>query len=530
MGRLTRALVFLPLLFAFLAPPVVRAQSGGSSPGEIWAEGVGLVSQGLAFGDHGGQLFAVSDDVQFARLFSSYDAINPTPLLTIDVGFDWFKGMAVAAAETDTCLAISFQLATAFSLKGTLSCWSSASPEPRWTYAFAPTGFLYPDCDVSRDGRVIVSSFTTEAAPGMNEFRVHDPETGAVTKLLQYPLQTPSGRFDLSPDGTVLAHSGGYSAPSTFVIELATGQVLLSTPGEIPPEQALSHRGEVLVVREKVPDVAWHLRVFTREGNSYVERFDVVTPPTDAPQDFAVSDDGAVVAAGWHDTTLSSGKAVLRAYDGLTGSLLMEREFVGGLLDNTVTDVELSADGSRLAFGIWGAISAADVPELTVWAPLQDALVAAFPATSATLEVALSADGARVAAQRTNGHPNQGYSATAVRLYDAGGADLTLKGVPKVGAPLAFSVYGEPGDDALLLAAPALAAAPIHVGAGGPLLLDAGSLVIVGAGTVGPLGVFTAQLAVPPSAAFVGVTAYVQGATSGPLTLGDTLLQVTVVP
>jgi hypothetical protein len=527
MLALPRALVLLS--FSLLAAPALPAQAGGSAPGEIWTDNVGLSAHGIAFGDHGGQLFAVTE-LSKASLYSSFDAGDATPALQSDVGiYSWFEPIAAAAAEDDTYLAISNDQVGPFTLQATLNCWSSSSPEPRWSHILGTYSFIDPCFDISRNGQVIVSTILDEVSPEMHLTRVHDPATGAVTRLLQFPLQTWASHFDLSPDGTVLAHSSQDGTGSTLVIPLATGQVSFTTPGSIPAKQALSQRGDVLVVREHVAQQAWHLRVFSREDGAYVEKLDVVTPATQAPADMAVSDDGSVVAAAWHDSDLAPGKALLRAYDVATGALLLEHEFVGGLLENAVGDLELSADGSRLALGIWGAISAADVPELTVWAPWQGELVAAFPVSAAVFDVAVSPDGARVAAHRTSAHPNQGYLSTSVRLYDTGGADLTLQGVPSIGGALTFHVYGEPGDGALLLAAPALAAAPIPIGAGGALLLDPAALVVVAPGTVGPFGIFSASLAVPPSATLVGATAYLQGATTGPLDLGTTLLHVTVL-
>ena len=507
------------------------APAPGTPPGPLWVSQVGTGTFGLAFGDGGGQLFVAGTHGE-AYLYSSYDPDPPEPFATF--ALDGYDGLAAGADTTDLYLAAGFDIVGPTTSQGYMLRCDSSSPLPLWKYSFTPQLLSFPAFDLSRDGETVVSSFVLDVPP-TNEFRVHDPDTGAVTRLLTYPLLDYSSRLDLSPDGSVFAHSPYDGTGSVWVHDLATGDVRFTTSGSIPEKQALSRRGGVLVVRERVVGVAWHVRVFVRGPGGYVEVLDVPTPDTEVPGDVAVSDDGSVVAAGWYDVTHSHWLAKVRAYDAHTGDLLMERELAGNPLSplpNVVADLELSADGSRLALGVWGAgviPSSGSVSELTVWDPKADANVASFPDWGTVFEVALSADGTRVACHRLSVHASSGYTATFVQLYDVGGADLALHGVPAIGGPLTADVYGPAGATAVLLAAAGLASPPI-VGGAGTLYLDPDTLGVVALATVGAGGIGQLGLTIPSAPALVGLTLFLQGATLAPASLGHTTLQLTLLP
>ncbi|HZM00653.1 MAG TPA: hypothetical protein VFD43_10415, partial [Planctomycetota bacterium] len=506
-----RALVLPSLLLVVLAGAVRPGEGDGAPPpgtppGQVWASEVGTLGPfDLAFGDGGGQLLVVGTGGK-AWIYSSFDHDPPTAFSALDL--DFYGGLGAAAGDTDVHLTVTYDVLDIFTSQGHLRCYGSASSLPLWDFVFAPQLFSSPGIDVSRDGQTIVSYFVLEQPP-TNEFRVHDPGTGAVTRFLHYPIQEYTGRFDLSPDGSVLAHSSNDGTGNTFVIDVASGDLLFTTPGTIPGEQALSRRGGVLVVRQREVGVAWHVRAFVRGPAGYVQVLDVPTPDSEWPGDMAVSDDGRVVAAAWYDGALSPWLATARAYDVPSGALLLERELAANPLSplqNAVGDLELSAGGERLALGVWGGgtiLPSGTVSELTVWDPQADALVASFPASGTVFEVELSADGSRLAAHRLPGHANSGYTTTWVRLYDVGGADLALHGVPSVGGSLTAEVFGPAGATAALLAAAALAPQPLVVGGAGTLFLDPATLAVAGVAPVGAAGSAPIGLAVPAAPALV---------------------------
>jgi hypothetical protein len=255
----------------------------------------------------------------------------------------------------------------------------------------------------------------------------------------------------------------------------------------------------------------------------------VSTDTSELPLAMAVSDDGRVAAAAWHDSDVPL-KFTVRAYDVATGALLLERTPGAAFGQNNYAgDVALSADGSRLAVGSWGNGSSGPA-ELVVYDPWNDVKLASFPVNGSVFDVELSADGSRLLAQRIGNHASQGHNQKLIGLYELGGADLSAVGVPALDETVQLDVWGPVGAPALLLLAADLAPSPLPSAGAGWLLLDPDTLLIVDAGVVGPGGSSSLALAVPPVPAIVGLSLFFQGAVAAPLALGETSLKLTALP
>lgn len=524
-------LAVLPLLVPLASPGDVTAMQLGAPPAAItsahklWSFNVGTSTPGLALGDRGEQVVLIPYSGGLT-LLSSSDVPIPVPIWeSLDANN---VGAARGADATDAYLASRFDIVGHTTSEGTLMLFRSSSPAPVWSFGFEQQLFSTPLYDLSRDGQVVVSLFDSDGSLE-HQLRVHDPTTGAPTALFTYPIDTYAARFDLSPDGTTAAHSAYDGLGSATLVDVATGAVVLTTPGSIPSEQALSDGGEVVITREKQAGIGWNVRVQSRATGSWETRVLVSTDLSEYPQDLALSDDGAVAVATWHDDDLPL-DVTLRAYEVATGALLLERTLGGAVgLENYVGDVAVSADGARIALGTWGN-GGSGPSELVVYDTWADTTLASFPAGGSVFDVELSADGRRLLDHRIGNHATQGHIQTFVELHDLGGADLFVVGAPRVGAAVEFHVLGPAGHSALLLLAAGLLPTPLPVGAGGDLLLDPGTLLIVDFGPTDGGGESWRALPIPPLPVLVGQVVFAQGATTGPKALGRSWIGITLLP
>jgi hypothetical protein len=228
---------------AQVKPPAALATT---TAGQVWIHTVGAGTPAMALGDEGGQAVVLSSGSM--ELLSAFDGTPPQPVWAVP-GVD-ISVFARAAKSTDVYLASLLEVVGPTSSQGTLMLYTSASPTPVWSHVFATQAISAPLFDVSRDGQVVVSVFDDDASL-THEFRVHDPVTGAVDLLHTFPSQTYTNRFDLSPDGSTMVHSRHDGQGMAYLIDVASGAIVLATPGSIPPDQALSNGGDAIITRDR---------------------------------------------------------------------------------------------------------------------------------------------------------------------------------------------------------------------------------------------------------------------------------------
>lgn len=491
-----------------------------SSGGLLWSHDAGPGPSYVVLGDRGGQVFLDSDQSGIS-LLSSFDSDPPVPVWESPL-----IGEHVAARERDAYLLFYSVAVDAQTAHSVIHLFRSGSNDPQWTFEFPPQGFSYAVAGISRDGRVVASVFRDVNLP-QNELRIHDPDTGVATSLAILPPSAHPGRMQLSPDGSLAAMSAGYDGP-VFVIDLATGSIVFSTPGFLLGRQAISEAGRALVVVERTYGVRWHLRVFVREGNGYRRTLDRTSPFDTPPIDAVVSDDGSTVAACWYRDG-APGRTIVRAFDVATGTPTMERILAVPGLDNWPRDLAISADGSRFVVGSQGN-GLGSVAELAVYSPRRNQPLAEYFPGGSVLGVDISPDGDRFVAVRAPAHFDQGYDHTDVEMYELGGEDLVVRGRPSIGETVAFEVDATPGATAFLLSAPRLAPDPIVLPGVGTLVLGPSLLQSARLGPIPPGGVGTYPFAIANDPALVGRTTYHQVLTVNPRALTDDWVQLTVLP
>ena len=492
---------------------------------KVWAVNVLSSSHSMVFLDHG-SLIGMVPSGGGLDIWSAFDSLPAAPVWSAPI-IDNFN-FASSAEGTDRIMAGSVVIDFPSTSTGTLHMFDSTGPEPIWSFPFAPQFLSTPFHRMSRDGSVVVSMFDADAT-SIREIRVHNPDTGAVMRQYDHPIEIWANRFALASDGAALAHSRHSGLDTTTVIDVGTGAILFEAPGTLPVRGGLSAGGQDVVTRELEEGVGWHLRVFSRASGSWQTMLEVTTPESAPPSDMALSADGRVVAAGW-PVPGEPLQAMFRAYDVAAGALLMEHvtQPTFGNQDK-ITGLSVSDDGNRVAVGKWGA-GGQGPAELIVYDPWADSVVASMAPGGSVLGVRLSADGRRVLAHRTNVHAQFGYSASWVELWELPGEDLRVRGTPSLDEQITIDVFGTVGHPALLLAAAGLAATPIPASTGGALLLDPLTLIAVPIGSIAGDGSATRDLDIPPLPSLVGLALYLQGATLSPLALGHTWEKVSILP
>lgn len=503
-----------------------------SAPQRRWYRSASSNSAPFALGQHGTLAWMVANG-SLPELLSAFDTHPPTPVWASDPA--WILQPMNAAAEADLLLMGHAEIIQGSSLGTTVRAYTSSSTTPLWEQVFEPQFFAVPFADCSRDGQVVVSLLDADM-DGQREIRRHDPATGAVLSLQTMPVDTWTARFDLAPDGNVYAHSGYNGLGDTTLRGVASGAVLLQTPGSLPEEQALSHDGRVVILRERISTdpYQWTVRVMVQSAGVWTTVVEDTQPLEVQPTDMAVSHDGSLAAASWWDPA-DPYQVLVRAWDVASGELVFERTPGSGVtpglgvLQNYPADLALSDDGSRLALGSWGA-GALGPAELIVWDVDDQAQLATFPLAGSVMALDMSPDGERLLVLRLGTHNHQGSSVRLVELYEVGGADLLADGPPVLGGQTTLTLHGAPLQPAWLLVSPALLPTPVQAGLAGLLQLDPNGLLLVPAGLADGDGRAQMVLDVPLEPILVGLALQTQGASGAPLQLGANTLALTVLP
>jgi hypothetical protein len=168
------------------------------------------------------------------------------------------------------------------------------------------------------------------------------------------------------------------------------------------------------------------------------------------PTRLALDADGGTAAIGWWNFT--TGTSVrLEVWDVELGERLVHRIQSGGpgALQNFPQSVELSADGARAAFGLWGAGDAQPDALLVDVALDEDVLAIDLPGS---VEAAvLDPSGTRLALAVKDAHANAFASTGAVMLVDSGERDLQLVAQATPGGKLSLAA-NRPGQQFTMFA------------------------------------------------------------------------------
>jgi hypothetical protein len=477
----------------------------------------------VSIGDHGNQVFVHDFPEDSVVLLSAFDADPPSFVWMAALGTEAWWPQLASANVNDIHVALDRRLRPEELVTPTLSKYTSSSSAPDWLYAFRTLkdGLVgVPMVDISRDGQVIVAACSFADTWDV-EVVFFAPDSAVPRSRMV--LAEPQGHLhglDLSPDGTTLLLSR-YSM--SYLIDVATQSVVFATLGVAPWRQALAEKGRVFVLAEsKVAYDYKPLLVYERALGSYAQVFSVQLPGKNVVQ-AALSDDGSTIASAWVDK-LTLADSVVLAVDVSSQSRTMMRELEGPMGTwSYPMDMAISADGSRFALGGSGPA------ELGVYHRSRDEPLFEIDERTYVLDLDLSPDGQRLVALRAPDYGSPQAFSMEVDLFDMGGEDLFVHGVPSAQSEVTFELHGSPSSSALLLRARSAAPAPINMPGIGTLFLSPGSLAVQSIGEVPLSGVLFAPVVLPGVLGLVGESQYYQALTLQPRKLSTDWVKLTLL-
>lgn len=482
----------------------------------------------VSVGNDGTQVFTEIGSFSTQRLlFSGSDQQPPTPVWQ-DAGTVLHLNQAVDSSErSDVHVVLHQEQAPGGTFRrAVVEKYTSASGDPDWEYVFPVDIYNHPytSVRVSGDGTRIVAV-------------VHDTQQNrAIVTVLTASGPVPERTFlvdtfgpfkalELSDDGTTLAlHSG----TRLSICDLDLGQVLFQ---QFYFGALYLGALDVSADGDRVATSGGSkVFVYERNSTSYNQVHVIDLGATSFNFDLELSADGDRLAYGKNDSQHPSDAKVFLE-DLSTGQLLVSYTQTGvGGLSNTVGEIELSPSGETLAAGLYGDGNGTQ-PEVLVFEAGSNAPVAWFDAPGTVLALELSHDGSKLAVGAREGHNSVFGGGGGYYFLDTCSEDLSLTGVPSVGDTVRFGHQAPPGTPTRLLYSSSLAAEPRVFGSAGTLYLNENSLSFMpGVSIAGGNGVSTTLYSIPNSSALIGTTLYFQGFGLRPRDLTEDYVKMTILP
>lgn len=481
--------------------------------------GQGWIGTAVALGFRGTHVFTETNkNAMAAHVLSVFDVDPPTPVWSAPAPTTDARKV-VSAELTDLHVVIHEQL-LASGRRAEVIARNSISPQPLWSYVFAPTITTGCDVAVARDGSVVVAAISRDDL-GQVDVAVLDPEHGTQLSYTSIAVGGPLRGFELSGDGALLVFTANSEA---YVFSVAQHQVVFSADvGTSLDSVGISGDGSVLAFG----GYNW-MRVLEQAGALWSPTYTRFVPGANYVSALDVSDDGSTVAYGftYYDTFLS---VRVEALDVIDKVVTMSDVALGiGPWQALVSDIAVSADGERFAVGTWGDAGGL-IGELRYYSSTSDTPLVSFDLAGSVFDVDISADGRRVAAAGKAMHANVLGLGGAITFYDTHESDLTLQGAPRIGTTPVFEIHGAPGKLAWLLRAE-LAADPPFRTSSGMLYLDRFRIEAKPCGPIGPAGIALLPFQLSSAPGLVGATLHFQGLTSPPASLTRDWLSLTILP
>jgi hypothetical protein len=524
-----------------------RGPSGGGSnaavvaPGPIWqnlAYQEGLTPKCVAIGNAGTLVFTEMEGYNtYTRTLSSSDH-NPTSPVSQSSPYYFQRSCVVRAAEqTDVRVAFAYAEAT-----NGATCYpvvrksSFTTPGQDWTFAFpfsvsnsesSPLGL-----GVSRDGQTIVATVYNRLQ-NKQAIAVFQPGSGTpvyYNEMLTYyqPMNTA-----VSADGSTL-----YIVSQLYTLLFDTQHhtnAYFSSNFEYPYSGMAINADGTVFAKSFAAD--HRVEVYHKNQSTY-SLFATLPAGNLGPcAALALSDDGNTLAAGYNTLPNVETNVVFDLSSAPGHAVFQDAVGGDGPYWNTATAVSIAKDGSSFAVGLTGSLSGS-TPQLLAYArdPAAQAWSNVLQAhlCGSCVDIALSADGTKVASAALRGHADQPLGGSEVDLYRVQPQDLVLDGIPQEGSQVAlhFSPSFQVGAGApvTLLQAPDLASHGQVLAGSGTLFLDRLSTHAAAATHVDSSGNATFTLSLPAGSTAIGTTSYYQALCMSPRQLSQSWVNVTIVP
>lgn len=514
----SRGLLRLALLSAAASPAAAPFPSDPFAAGERWQHAPSApatwIPRDVAFVGDGEFVWAApAVGTPHVALYASAEIADPAQPLLADHAYAGAIGPVLVAAgdELDELFALAQFPAPTSAVRRTLvhgydagSAVGAASVAPRWTHDLGVLVNGSAALAAGADGALVLAAAVDVLRA---EVLLHwlDGASGALVEE-QRVAGASLRALAVSADGTRAALTCG---TRTLLFELGSALPMLELPLLLPTEAlALDASGTSLAVGDGA-----EVRVFAEYGGGFGLALARSGAKDELATRVALSDSGGVLAVGWWDALLGDAVRceVFEVASGWRRNELVQSGAV--LLQNYPVALDVSADGARVALGLWGADDAR--PELVLLATGVAQPLLELDLGGSVLALDLAPDGTRVALGRKDAHANLFSTTGAVVLADTGERDLQLLGATRPGGTLALAArLPEPGQ--ALFGVGFVAGTPlVFPGIAGVLRLD----------PFGPLGLWSAAsgpgnradltLVLAPDASLVGLPLAAQAASLG---------------
>ncbi len=516
------------------ATPSSPTANGGTTvlpivaSGAVWSHESGLegwVPRTVSTGSAGTQVFtSVGPLTDYTRTFSSFDQNPPLPILQY-VSPTPTLHHQVASADTMDVHAEVFDVDSGQPglRRVVVKVFSPTVAGANWSYNW-PTltnGHDKIAVRISRDGTKVVA-FVYNIYTNRVDVASFGPTSAAPVSTFAADIGNTFNAIDLSADGTKVVLT---SSLRVQVHDVANGSVLYTSIPFVTLYSSLGisgdgscfafgTNGQVRVFRRNAStgqySAAYTLSV---AGQNYCDRLDV-------------SDDGSTLVAGFNYMDTFRRVDVV-ALDLTNYTTLWTDTIVGqGAWQNVVSDVAVSANGSRIAGGLWGDELGA-APEIRTYRRTSATPLRSIDLPGSVYDLDLSADGRRLAVASKATHANVAAGGGRVQLYEVENLDVGVAGIPHVGGTVQVHLRGTPGHPAVLFTSPTLMGTPQTFPNIGTLFLSRTGLGVLPVGTFDASGDAFVNL---NTGSTVGATLYLQGYSSSPRRLGHDWVRLTVVP
>jgi len=223
----------------------------------------------------------------------------------------------------------------------------------------------------------------------------------------------------------------------------------------------------------------------------------------------AIAADGSTYAAAWWKFQALD-ELRFEVYDGASHGILNRVLQVGfpGSPQNSPSAVEISEDGSRIAFAAWGRGDQA--PEVVLLARGQARALLEIDLPGSAMGLALDRRGRQVAVLTKSLHANQFGSTGEVRLYSTGEGDLELSAPARLGRTLEVAARQAGSELALFLVGTRAGTPTFPAGTEGALWLLRNDRLRVMARPVDQGGNADLSMPIPAGPAWLGASLSVQ--------------------
>ena len=511
---------------AWIVGALVVGLAGPAAGQERWSYSSGEASwsgRDVSLGNYGTQVFSELGAGYPTQLLSSFDQDPPAPVWTT-VGELAFNHSVASAERRDLHASLRHENHPDYSSlrNGWLRVFTSESPDPIWSARLSTwiASHDLSDVFITPDGEQIVTAvFDTGSFKLDLEF--FRPDSSIPFKTLELDI---GGRFyalEITDNADRMYVATGLDSQ---VYELENGTRLARTylSGQVYNGHGFAGDGSYYAI-----GTSGGLRVFREQSDgSYAAHF-VHSVPYDAfCNAIAISNDGSTMAAGFN---VRDGfrTAVVQAIELKTGALLMSEAVVGnGQLQNIVTELDISRDGMRIAAALSGDGSTVD--ELRIYDSTRSIPLRTERLEGSALDVDLSADGTRVAVGCKDGHTSQLGSGGCIDFFQLDAADLKVHGVPRAGGTVDVEVNAPSFSNVVLFISDEAADEPTFYGDLGLLYLRRAVTSRVVLGATNGNGYLRSSFQLPANS--TGRTIHMQGFLLPSEQLTQDWIPLTIVP